>query len=167
MKKVLIFITLIALLGLAAFYFYQKSGGVQAVELVKLERLKIDQVIPFPKFKLMASANAVLNNPNPLGAEISAIELDIYVEDKHTTKIQEQLSIEMPASATFKLPLTFEIPLGKSGFFKDAKDLLTGAWKNQSLRIKTTGIIYINVLSLDFEIPVEEEAVYLLRDYLE
>jgi len=166
LKKLLIIITAIALLGLAAFYLYQKSGGVQEVELIKLERIKIEQVIPFPKLKLLASANAVLTNPNAIGAEISAVEIDIYVEGKHTTKIKEQLSIEMPANQTFNLPLNFEIPLGKTGFFKDAKEVLTGAWKNQSLRIKTTGVIYAKVLSFDFEVPLEEEEVYLLRDYL-
>lgn len=166
MKRFLLFLTLIAVIGLAGYYYFQKQGGVQDIEFLQVEGLQFKRVTPFPKLSLTTSAKAALHNPNPFGVEITKMEFDVYVEDKHTTKVSQIVSVPMPAKSEFKLPFEFEIPLGKSGFFKDAKDVITGAWKNQSLKIKTVGVINIEVLNIPVELPFEEEDVYLLKDYI-
>ncbi len=166
MKRLLYTITLIIAIGLVAFYFFEKSGGVQDIEFVKLEKLKFNKISPFPKLTLNVTATSVLKNPNPFGVEITGMDFDVLVESKHTTTVNQDVSIEMPANSEFKLPLNFEIPLGKTGFFNDAKDILTGAWKNKSINIRTKGIIHIKVLKINLEIPFDEEEPYKLKDYL-
>ncbi len=166
MKRLLTIITILAALGLAGYYFFQKNGGVKDIEFVKLEKIKINKVVPFPKLLLLTEAKAVLKNPNPFGGEITSLDFDVYVEGKHTTTVHQPVSIQMPADTEFKLPINFEIPLGKSGFFKDAKDIITGAWKNKKLNIQTVGEITIKVLNFEFQIPFDEEEGYLLKDYL-
>lgn len=166
MKRLLITTTIIGLLGLAAYYYFQSSGGVQDIEFIKLEKLKIEKITPFPKLSLKANAEAVLKNPNPFGVVITSLDFDIYVEDKHASKVSQDVSIDINGQSTFKLPLNFDIPLGKIGFFKDAKDILSGAWKHQSLKIKTIGTINIQVLKINIDLPFEEEEEYLLKDYL-
>ncbi len=166
MKRLFIVLTFICIAGLAVYYFYQKNGGIKEIELVKLEKLRFKKVIPFPKLTLIAEGNAVLDNPNPVGVEIIGVDFDVLLQGKHITTVQQKVSIDMPANAEFRLPINFEIPLGKSGFFNDAKDILTGAWKNKSVNIQTTGIIRIKTLQLEFEIPFDEKEDYLLKDYL-
>lgn len=167
MKRLLIFITLILVTGLAAYLYFQQQGGVQDIEFQKIEGLRFERVTPFPQLSLTTAAKAVLNNPNPFGVEIKQMEFDVFVEDKHTTKVNQMVSVPMPAKSEFKLPFEFEIPLGKAGFFKDAKNILSGAWKNQSLKIRTEGIITIEVLNIPVELPFDEEEVYLLKDYIQ
>lgn len=166
MKRILLVITIIGILGLVGFYFFQKSGGVQEVELIGVEKITFSKVIPFPALKLQASANLLLKNPNPIGAEITHIHMDIFVTDKHATTIHQDIRVSMPANAEFKLPVNFDIPLGKSGFFKNAKDILNGAWKNQAIDIRTEGKVTVEVLKVAFDIPFDEENNYLLKDYL-
>lgn len=166
MKRLLTIITVLAGIGLVGYYFFQKNGGLKDIEFVKLERIKIKKVIPFPKLSLTTSANAVLNNPNSFGVKITALDFDVYVEGKHTTTASQEVSIDMPSNAKFKLPINFDIPLGKTGFFNDAKDILTGAWKNKTINIRTVGDIHIKALTFDIKIPFDEEEAYLLKDYL-
>lgn len=165
MKRVLI-IGGFVFAALVSFYFYQKTGGVQAVEFVKLKRLKFEKVIPFPQLTLVTQANAVLNNPNPFGVEIIKMDFDVFVEEKLSTTVNQATSIPMPANSEFDLPISFEIPIGKSGFFNHAKDILSGAWKNKSIKIRTTGKITIKLLKIELNVPFDETEEYLLKDYL-
>ncbi len=157
---------LFVLIGTAAFYLYQRSSGFQEVEFMRLEDFRIEKINTFPNLNLQAKANARLNNPNPFSVEIRSTEFDIFIEDKHASRANQSLSIEMKRNSDFELPLDFEIPLGKIGFFKDARNILSGAWKNQSIKMRTVGRVKVSVLGLEVDVPFEEETSYLLKDYL-
>ena len=168
MKRISIIFTVIVLVWLVGDYMYDRNWGVQNIEFVKLEEIKFKKVIPFPKLSLVSSANIILKNPNLIGAEVTGVDFDVYVEDKHTTRVNHATNFPVAGNEEFNVPLEFEIPLGKAGFFKDVKDILTGAWKNQTLTIRTVGSINIRFpsLKIDFNLPFDESMEYLLKDYL-
>ena len=51
-------------------------------------------------------------------------------------------------------------------FFKNFKNVLNGAWKKQSIKIRSLGTITIRQSRVKFEIPFDFDDEYRLQDYL-
>jgi hypothetical protein len=72
----------------------------------------------------------------------------------------------MGANSDFSLPLSFEVPISQKEFFKNFKNVLNGAWKKQSIKIRSLGTITIRQSRVKFEIPFDFDDEYRLQDYL-
>lgn len=167
MKRILIALLVVFLLiGLGAYYYLQEKGPPKAPTLVKITNVKLSDVKLPPEMSVNFNANAILNNPNDFGVNISGMDFDVYVNGKKTTRINREVDSKMPANSDFTLPIRFEIPLKDEAGLKGLGGLLQNALKNKAMDIRSEGTISVKVLSYDFEIPFEYEDNYRLKDYL-
>ncbi len=159
-------ITFFVVLFAGGFYLYNQASNLKYPEFVRLENIKFKNVTLPPDLKLTFSSDAVINNPNPYSLTISKVEFDVLVDGKKSTHIKQDLEIEMAPESDFSLPLSFEVPIGQKEFFKNFKNMLNGAWKKQSIKIRSVGDITIRQSRVQFDIPFDYDDEYRLEDYL-
>jgi hypothetical protein len=164
-SKILGILFFLILIG-GGFYLYKQASNLAYPEFIRLENIKFKNVTLPPDLKLTFTSDAVINNPNPYKLIISKVEFDVYVDEKKSTHIRQDLEIEMAPNADFSLPLSFEIPIAQKEFFKNFKNMLNGAWKKQAIKIRSVGDITIRQSRVQFDIPFDYNDEYRLGDYL-
>lgn len=164
-SRILSIVFFLALLG-GGFYIYQKASNLQDPAFLRFENIKFKNVTLPPNLKITFASDAIINNPNEHQLTISKVDFDVFVDGKEASHVVQDLEILMPANSEFSLPLSFEVPIGKKEFFKNFKDMLNGAWKKQSIKIRSVGIITIRASRVRFDIPFDYDDEYRLEDYL-
>ena len=164
-SKILGITFFLAVLG-GGLYLYNQASNLIYPEFVELKNIKFKNVTLPPDIKLTFTSDAIINNPNPHSLTISKVEFDVYVDGKKTTHVTQDLEVEMAPNADFSLPLSFEVPIGQKEFFKNFKNVLNGAWKKQSIKIRSRGDITIRQSRVQFDIPFDYDDEYRLEDYL-
>ena len=160
----LLFLVVIAVSG---YFIYQKASNFTNPEFLRLENVRFKNVTLPPDLKITFVSDAIIHNPNSHGITISKVDFDVIVDGKETTHFQQDLEVEMPANSEFSLPLSFEVPIAKKEFFQNFKDVLSGAWKKQSIQIRTVGTITIRAARIQLDLPFDDENEYRLEDYLQ
>ncbi|MFK8006271.1 MAG: hypothetical protein AB8H03_07870 [Saprospiraceae bacterium] len=164
-SKILAITFFLVLLG-AGLYIYNQASNLKYPEFVRLENIKFKNVTLPPDLKITFTSEAVINNPNPHKMTISKVDFDVIVDGEKTTHFTQDLEIEMAANSDFSLPLSFEVPIAQKDFFKNFKNVLNGAWKKQSIKIRSLGTITIRQSRVQFDIPFDYDDEYRLMDYL-
>ena len=155
----------LVLLG-GGLYLYNQASNLQYPEFVRLDNIKFKNVTLPPDLKLTFTSDAVINNPNPYELTISKVDFDVIVDGNKATHITQDLEIKMAANSDFSLPLSFEVPIAQKEFFKNFKNVLNGAWKKQSIKIRSLGTITIRQSRVQFDIPFDYDDEYRLEDHL-
>lgn len=164
-SKILSVTFFLVLLG-GGLYLYNQASNLQYPEFVRLDNIKFKNVTLPPDLKLTFTSDAVINNPNPYELTISKVDFDVIVDGNKATHITQDLEIEMAANSDFSLPLSFEVPIAQKEFFKNFKNVLNGAWKKQSIKIRSLGTITIRQSRVQFDIPFDYDDEYRLEDHL-
>lgn len=159
------YVTVLALIA-GGIYIYFKASNLKDPEFVRMDNIRFKNITAPPNLKLTFVSDAILNNPNPYSLTIAKVEFDVYVDGKKTTHFVQDVESEMAANSEFKLPLSFEVPITKKEFLKNLKDMIGGAWKKASLKIRSKGDITIRATRVTFDIPFDYEDEYRLEDYL-
>jgi hypothetical protein len=159
-------ITFFLILMGAGLYLYNQASDLDYPEFVRLENIKFKNVTLPPDLKVTFTCDAVINNPNPYKLTISKVDFDVIVDEKKATHFTQDLEIEMAPNSDFSLPLSFDVPIAKKEFFKNFKNMLNGAWKKQSIKIRSLGTITIRQSRVQFDIPFDYDDEYRLEDYL-
>lgn len=155
----------IVLIG-GGYYLYKQAANLEYPEFVKMENIKFKNVTLPPDLKITFTSDAIINNPNDYALTIAQVDFDVLVDGQKTTHITQDLEVEMKPLSDFTLPLSFEVPIGEKEFFKNFKQMVNGAWKKQSVKIRSVGTITIRQSKVKFDIPFDYDDEYRLEDYL-
>ena len=140
--------------------------GPKEPEFLKLHNIKFSDLKLPPNFGMGVTADAMFHNPNAIGMTINGMDLEVFVDGKKATDLEQKLSTKISGSSDFTLPVKFRIPLSEKSLIKNLSHMLTGAWKKQSVKIKVTGTITIDAAGVDISVPVAHEDDYKFKDYL-
>lgn len=144
------------------FILITACDGPQKPEFRKMENVKFKSVSFSGPLTITLKGDAVFNNPNPISANVTEVDLDVFVYDKKVTHITQNVSATMPANADFRLPLQFDLPL--KDVFDDGKLAIGDIFKKKLLQYKLLGNIKVGLGSVEVRVPVEyadEEEVKL------
>lgn len=98
-------------------------------------------------------ADAIFFNPNAIGANVTEVDLDMYVEDKKVTNIRQDVSAKMKANSEFTLPLDFNVPLKE--VYKDLKPSLGNLLKKRKINYRMDGTLKVGLGNIEISIPVD------------
>lgn len=164
-SRILLVLVLI-LAGIGGYYLTKVVQNAEEPKFVRFENVKFKNVTLPPNLTITFTTDAVLSNPNDFALNISDVDFDVFVDGKKTTHVKEVLEIRMPEQTEFNVPLSFEVPIGKKEVFSKFKDMLSGAWKKQAIKIRSVGTITVRASKLRFDVPFDYEDEYKLEDYL-
>lgn len=99
------------------------------------------------------NADAVFFNPNAIGANVTEVDLDMYIDDKKVTHIRQDVRAEMNANSEFTLPLDFSVPLKE--VYKDLKPALGNVFKKRKVAYRMDGTLKVGLGSVEIAVPVD------------
>lgn len=128
----------------------------QQPQYPEFETIKNIKVLTLKADKVRLAANAVVKNPNPVGANITGSDLEIILMDKQKAKVQQLQPTLIPANSSFDLPFEFEFSpkdLWKSDLLGSALEI----FGSKKVRTNITGTITVEVGGIEVNLPVDVE----------
>ena len=125
-----------------------------------LENVKLNSFSIKKPYSVTLNADAIYHNPNILGADITGMDLDVFVNKKKVTHITQDVIAKMPPKSDFVLPILLKVPLEE--IFQDLnfKDLLG----LKMIEYELKGHLKVGFGGIDAKIPFShsgEEALSL------
>lgn len=99
--------------------------------------------------------DAVFYNPNTLGAQVTEVDMEVFINGEKVTRVRQDVSAKMKGKSEFILPLSFEIPLEE--VMKDFKPTLGDIFKKRIIEYQLVGNIKVGLGNLELKVPVEYE----------
>ncbi len=137
---------------IAASLFIFSCSSPQEPSFKEIKNVKFTDISIRDGLKAIFKGDAVLNNPNSLGATITGLDLEMFVDGKKVSDIDQNLSASMPANSDFTLPLEFAVPL--KDVFQDIKPSLGGIFKKREVNYEIMGDIKIGLGGVDIKVPM-------------
>ena len=95
-------------------------------------------------------AQAVFYNPNNMRGRLKAIKVDIYINDKKSATIDQELKTVIPAKKEFTIPLEVKLAIKELGFM----DTLFGMIGGKKLNVRYSGHLKLSYHGIPFRVPV-------------
>lgn len=151
MKK-LIPVLLLAIIG---FLAYQQYGPKQP-EFKEITNVVVEE---FTSKKVTFTAEAVIFNPNIIGLEVTATNLDLFVnENKAGTATNAGESVKGEPNSNFSIPLRASINpkdiLKNEGLFGG----LAGLMGQKQFSVLYKGYVTVKILFVEFDVPISGQA---------
>jgi LEA14-like dessication related protein len=145
MRKVnpIILFSLVCLLAISA------CGPKENIEFKYVKDVIVDA-----NTEPLLKGNAVLYNPNKQRMKLRKINVDVYVNDKKTARIDQEPSLLIPAEAEFTIPLEVKLNMKELGFM----DTLFGVLGGKKMKIRYKGTISITYKGIPVRVPVDYES---------
>lgn len=129
------------------------SEGPQSPDFINLKNVKVKSA---NMTKVVLSGDAVFNNPNAIAGKLTKTNIHIKINDVDITDIEQSVSIDVPKSSDFVVPVNFSFNPKKlssenDGFLKNA----LRSFLNKDLTVEYAGDVTVEVLGISFDVPVE------------
>ena len=97
----------------------------------------------------MLRGNAVLYNPNRQRMKLRKINVDVYVNDKKTARVDQEPSLLIPSQSEFTVPLEVKLNMKELG--------------GKKMKIRYKGTISITYKGIPVRVPVDYESTVNFR----
>lgn len=96
-------------------------------------------------------AEAVFNNPNRIGVQLTQTNLDVLVNQKNAAHVTQAYQVKVPAHSDFKVPV--DINITPAQLMADGWGFITG----KKIKVRYKGSVTIRALRRNFNVPVDYE----------
>lgn len=107
----------------------------------------------------LLKGNAVLYNPNKQRMKLRKINVDVYVNDKKSARIDQEPSLTIPPEAEFTVPLEVKLNMKEVGFM----DTLLGVIGGKKMKVRYKGTISVTYKGVPVRVPVDYESTVNFR----
>jgi len=147
--KIVGFLVVVGGLGL---FIWWKFFGVKYPEFVRMVNMK-PQLISVLPLRIQLNGNALLHNPNPLGATLSRMEFDVMLEGYKATHVVQPEAIDIGANSDFMIPMQVAIGLDDNESVKNVNDIRKALKKNHALKYKLDGELFFRLSGAEIGVP--------------
>ena len=98
---------------------------------------------------------SVYHNPNTMGGTLTAMDMEVWVDNVSVGVLKKDLSVAIPGNGEFELP--FEVQFDPKKVFK-TEGLLGGllaVLANKKMNVKYKGSVTIEMMGVDIDVPVD------------
>jgi LEA14-like dessication related protein len=99
----------------------------------------------------MLRANAILYNPNKIKIKLRKIDVDVYVNEKLSASINQELDMRIPAKSEFTVPLEVKLNMKELGFLDTIFNMIGG----KKMKVRYKGTINISYKGVPVRVPVD------------
>ncbi|MGK0363380.1 MAG: LEA14-like dessication related protein [Saprospiraceae bacterium] len=133
--------------------FFSACSAPEYPEFREMKNVKFKSFSFSNGGSITLKADAIFFNPNPIGANVTEVDLDVYIDDKKVTNIRQDVRAEMNANSAFTLPLDFSVPLKE--VYKDLKPSLGNLLKKRKIDYRMDGTLKVGLGSVEIAVPVD------------
>lgn len=130
-------------------------------EFVKMENI-------YPKtvslLKVQLVSDAIFFNPNDIGCELVATDINVLVNGNEVGKATQAKNIEILSQGEFTIPL--EVSFSPMKIIEDKENILKSSLPNilsQKVEVTYQGSVTLKKAGISFDVPVEKTDEILLK----
>lgn len=146
MKRLPLFLLALALL--ASFW---GCDQVKEPEFKEIKNLKFNSVNL--KGVIRLTGDAIFENPNPVGIDITGLDLKVDIEGNESAAITQSVTAQMKANSDFSLPLNIDIPAEK--VVRNLKNTLGSLLGDRKYEVRIAGTIEVSLLGQKVKVPMD------------
>lgn len=147
-------INLIILTCAAALTLLSGCGPKEDIEFKYVKDVIVDA-----NTEPLLRGNAVLYNPNKQRLKLRKINVDVYVNDKKTARIDQEPALLIPSESEFTVPLEVKLNMKEVGFL----DTVFGMLGGKKMKIRYKGTISVTFKGIPVRVPVDYESTVNFR----
>lgn len=147
-------INLIILTCLTALALLTGCGPKEDIEFKYVKDVIVDA-----NTEPLLKGNAVLYNPNKQRLKLRKINVDVYVNDKKTARIDQEPALLIPSQSEFTVPLEVKLNMKEVGFL----DTVFGMLGGKKMKIRYKGTISVTYKGIPVRVPVDYESTVNFR----
>lgn len=144
----------IILLCVGFFVALSSCGPKQDIEFKYVKDVIVDA-----NTEPLLKGKAVLYNPNKQRMKLRKINVDVYVNDKKTARVDQEPSMIIPAEAEFTVPLEVKLNMKELGFM----DTLFGMLGGKKMKVRYKGTVSVTYKGIPVRVPVDYESTINFR----
>lgn len=147
--------------GILLIIFFMLFSCRQEYEDVVFVHVKKLEINDIEKGKILATADAVFNNPNSKGGKVSKVDIDVFLNNEVAARIIREENFKVKPNSEFTIPLNMEIDAARF-----TKDILGNIFKRdaaKSLPIDFDGNIWVSVYGIRKKVPIQYKAELRFR----
>ncbi len=119
-------------------------------EFIEMQDVKVSS---FSLNKITLTGDAKFNNPNPVGIQLTNVDLDVSIDGQKVGNVQQTKDIEVPASQNFLVPIVVDIA-PKDLSFDLLGSALTLIGGSKKVKVNYKGNITVQAMNVPLKIPV-------------
>jgi hypothetical protein len=159
MKKTLLFVGGISLLGFALYRYFKVQVEILKQFTWKVSALKI---VKFTNTEIAIDITFLFSSSADIEAKIERLYLDILLEGKNVGFISENKGFIIPAHGSSSVPL--HISINPQAILKDVVSLVLGVGKKKDIEFGLKGFANVKSGFISTTLPIEYKTS--LKEYL-
>ena len=131
-------------------------------EFITMKKVRVTNI---SAGKVTVEGDAILRNPNPMGLDLTGIDIDVTVNDVKVGKARQTSGkVDIQPDANFTIPLAFDFKTKQ--VLGDVILGVVGALIKQKIDVIYHGVVKFKVLDLniEFEVPIDYEEEIPLKE---
>lgn len=128
-------------------------GSSKDVTFKEMANIKLKSIEKDGTVKV--TADAVMNNPRRVGAKVTYLECEVFIDGKPLAEVAQLKETKVPKRSDFSVPLETSISLQK--VIGNAAALAKSIIGDGKVNVKLKGTVKVKVFGKTFTIPFEEE----------
>jgi LEA14-like dessication related protein len=126
---------------------------------IKLKDVQNLMVVPGTGTDPVLKGDALFFNPNKTRMKLKSIQVDVFIDEKKTATVDQDLNIVVKGESEFSVPLTVRLQLKDLGLVNALVSLLGG----KTYQVHYVGTLKVNVNGLPFKIPIDHKEEFKLK----
>ena len=128
----------------------------------RIESLKVERVAPVI---WRISAEAVYNNPNPIGGQLISTDIEIFVDEQLIASVQQDKMVEVAKNSEFRIPIVFRLDPVDLVNNRDGilQSIIEQIGQNEIV-IQYKGHVVVKMLSKELKIPMDYTETTVLSE---
>jgi LEA14-like dessication related protein len=128
-------------------------------EVVELKDILNLQLVPGSGGKPVLLGDAVFYNPNKSRIKLRSIKVDVFVDEKKSAVVDQELDILVKGNTEFTVPLKVQLELGDIGIIDAIKSLFGG----KTYQLHYVGTLKVSVNGLPFRVPIDHREEFKIK----
>lgn len=128
-------------------------GASKEVTFKEMANVKLKSIEKNGTIKV--TADAVMNNPRRVGAKVTYLECEVFVDGKPLANVAQIKETKVPKRSDFSVPLETSISIKK--LLGNAVSLAKSILGDGKVDVKLDGTVKVKVMGKTFTVPFEYE----------
>lgn len=112
-----------------------------------------------PEGEVYVRGTALFHNPNKVAMTLREINLEVFLDDKKSAQVVQQMKARIPARADFSLPLAVQLNVREESFVKNLLGFLGG----KKYTVRYAGYVRVRVNGITVKVPVQHKEEVRLK----
>jgi len=134
-------------------------GSCLPKDTIELKDIQNLQLLPGSGGDPVLHGDALFHNPNKSRMKLKSLQVDVFVDEKKSAVVDQDLDIVVKGKSDFTVPLKVQLQMKDIGIMDALKSLFGG----KTYQLHYVGTLKVNVNGLPFRVPIDHREEFKIK----